>query len=123
MFFCSLGIVKPIECTNQIAGDSPNPFKANITAVFCSAALRAAIADNACKATARVTVNWMVHRAITNPCFFHAANDLLKRCYVLDWVAVHFYIADMSAVCKGVIRSFQTNLVHCPNRIVNRNME
>lgn len=64
-----------------------------------------------------------IDRAVPDSRFLHAANDLLKSLKVLQWIAVHLNITDMSGIRKRVIGRFLLNLFPRCRMVINRHME
>ena len=105
---CLFGIIKPIQCAYQITGNPSDPIEFHLA--FMTAAGRADISYNAGKSADRISVNWVVYRAITYSAFiariiFSKAPRLFR-----DYVKLH--IGNMSCIGKLVIGS-PADLVKC----------
>ena len=88
-----------------------------------SAALRAAIPDNAVVAADRVAVNRVVDRAVADARVVHRAHNRFKRIQILGRVAVHLDVGDVTRVRQRVIRRFQPDLVKRADRAIHRDVE
>lgn len=93
------------------------------TLACVSAATGANIVNNTIIAAHGVTVYRVVYRAIADACFFHAANNTLKRIDVLANIAVKLYIADVACVCQRMEGCFFLDFLKCADGVINGNME
>ena len=91
--------------------------------MFLSAAAWTSLADNTCVSAARVTVNRVVDSAIAYSRLLHAAYDLFKSTKIFKRITVKLDIADVTCVCKLMVRSFDLDLFKCTYGIVNRYVE
>ena len=90
---------------------------------FASAAFRADTVYNTRITADRVAVDRVIYRAVADTVIVHTADDGFKRRQIFRRVAVHFNIADMTAVRQIVIRCFQLDFALSADWIINRNME
>ena len=123
---CNLGalcVVEAIERSDEISGYSADSFKAVASLGFLSAALGAGVSDYTGKAAARVSVNRVIDRTVANAGFLHAADNLFKRGQILKRIAVKLNVADVSGVCKSMVRSFNLDFCERIAGIVYRYME
>lgn len=81
------------------------------------------IADDAIVTAHRVTVNGVVDRAVADAALPHIADDFFEGIEILQRVAVHFDIRDVSTVCQRMIRRFELELPESSDGKIHRNME
>ena len=123
LYLGALGVVKPVQGSHQISGDSPDALKLRAAVLLGPAALGAGVPDNAGKPAHRVPVHRMVHRAISHSAFLHTADHLFKGLQILGGVPVQLDIGDVSAVGQLMIRGLPFDLVKGGNFIINRDVE
>ena len=121
VFFCKKYCANPAKLL--IRANTSYAFTHYSMLFLCPAALRTAVSDYARITADRVSVNRVVHRAVTYAGLLHAADYLLKCVEVLERVAVELDIADMSRVGKCVIGCFELDLVECRDMVIYRDME
>ena len=81
------------------------------------------VADNAGISAYGIAIDGMVDGSVAYAHFLHGLDDVFEGLEVVERVAVHFHIADVAAVGKGVVRSFKTDLVEGIDGEVHRNVE
>ena len=110
----ALAVVEAVKRADQIARDAADALKVHL--FLLSAALRAAIPDNAVVAADRVAVNRVVDRAVADARVVHRAHNRFKRVEILRRIAVHLDVRDVARVRQRVIRRFQPDLVKRADR-------
>ena len=118
----TLGVVEAVQGAHQVAGDAADALEGHAV-VLLPAAAGALVADDAGEAADGVTVHGVVHGAVADALFLHAADDLLEGIQVLGGVAVHLHIADVTGVGQGVVGSLVGDLVVGGNGVVHRHVE
>ena len=120
-FLGALGVIEAVERAYKVACDTADTLELYL-ALF-SVAARAFVVDYTRIAAAGIAVDGVVYCAVAYTLLLHEAYYLLKCVKVLQRVAVKLDIADMTAVCKRMIRCLALDLVIRGYIIVNRNME
>lgn len=122
--FGFFAVVPALKATNQISGNSSQPFKGHVAFFLDAAATGAAITvDDAGIATDGVAIDRMVDGAVADVAFLHFTDDGFEGFDVVAGVAIKFDVSDMAAVAERVIGGFDFDFFEGTNGIINGNVE
>ena len=123
LFLGGLGIVPAIHGAHQITGDAADALKTDVAIVLGTAAAGALVINDAGVAADGIAVNGMVDTAVADAGLLHAADYLFKSVQILQRIAVHLDVADVTGVGQSMVGGFLLDLLKGADGIVDGNME